>query len=149
MPLNPFGPGTESAQALDYVLGDTNYVGKTKQDEVSGSISGKPFSTWAGPVAMALSAEWRKQTFSSVSGMQPVDAANAASQTNCAALGLRFNCNALLAEWGNTFASRSPVSQTVQEAPSKFDAPLAHGRDAGQGAEPQRRGALYGLRHQR
>jgi iron complex outermembrane receptor protein len=124
VPLNPFGPGSESAAALDYVLGDPNYVARTKQDEVSASISGAPLNTWAGPLAMALSAEWRRQEFSSVSGMLPVDATNTAAQTNCAALGLRFNCNALLAEWGNSFASRSPVSQTVKEGAFEFDAPL-------------------------
>ena len=128
VPLNPFGPGSESPQAIAYVLGATNYVAKTKQDEVSGSISGKPFDTWAGPFAAALSAEWRRQSFSSVSGMLPVDAANAANLTNCTALGLiAANCNSLLAEWGNTFASRSPVSQTVKEAAIEFDAPILRG----------------------
>jgi outer membrane receptor protein involved in Fe transport len=124
VPLNVFGPGSESPAALAYVLGNTNYVGKTKQDELSGSISGKLFNTWAGPFVAALSGEWRRQTFSSVSGMLPVDAANTANLTSCTTLGLVFDCNSLLAEWGNTFASRSAVSQTVKEGAFEFDAPL-------------------------
>jgi outer membrane receptor protein involved in Fe transport len=121
VPINVFGPGSETPQALAYVKGDTTYVAKTRQDEFSASISGRPFNTWAGPVGAALSAEWRRQSFSSVSGMPPL---NAAVPVNCAAMGLRYNCAATTAEWGTTFANRSQVSQTVKEGAVEFDAPL-------------------------
>jgi outer membrane receptor protein involved in Fe transport len=126
VPINVFGPGTETSQALAYVLGTTNYVAKTKQDELSGSISGKPFNTWAGPFVAALSAEWRRQKFNSVSTMPPADPLVA---TNCAGMGLRptpgpVNCTATTSEWGLTFANRSEVSQTVKEVAFEFDAPL-------------------------
>jgi outer membrane receptor protein involved in Fe transport len=126
VPINVFGWGAESQQALDYVKGTTNYVAKTKQDEFSGSISGNLFNTWAGPFVAALSAEWRKQKFGSVSTMPP---ANPLVATDCLGLGLRptggpVNCTATTSEWGNTFANRSDVSQTVKEAAFEFDAPL-------------------------
>ena len=124
VPMNVFGPGSESPAALAYVKGSTMYVARTKQDEISGSFSGKPFDTWAGPFAAALSAEWRKQKFSSVSGMPPADL-NVA--TNCAAMGLRMNCLPTTSEWGNTFANRPEVSQTVKEAALEFEAPLLSG----------------------
>ena len=121
VPINVFGLGSESAQALDYVLASTGYVAKTKQDEVAATISGSPFNTWAGPFNAALSAEWREQSFSSKSTMLP---ANPAAPINCAAMGLRFNCTSLTSEFGTTFANRSEVSQTVKEAAFEFGAPL-------------------------
>ncbi len=121
VPINVFGPGSESPQALAYVLGNTTYVATTKQDEVSGSITGKPFDTWAGPFGVALSGEWRKQSFSSVSGMPPLDPTR---PTNCAAMGLRYNCGATTSEWATTFANRSEVSQTVKEVAVEAVAPL-------------------------
>ena len=78
-------------------------------------------NTWAGPFTAALSAEWRKQSFSSSSGMPPFDPTR---PNNCAALGLRFNCTATTSEWGTSFANRSQVSQTVKEGAFEFEAPL-------------------------
>ncbi len=121
VPINVFGLGAESAQALDYVLDNTTYVAKTVQDEVSGSITGSPFNTWAGPFVAALSAEWRRQSFSSISGMPP---ANPVAPINCASMGLRFNCTGTTSEFGTTFANRSKVSQTVKEGAFEFNAPL-------------------------
>lgn len=119
VPINVFGPGSESSQALDYITDDTTYTAKTVQDEVAASISGAPFNTWAGPFNAALSAEWRTQSFSSVSGMPP------SAPTTCATLGLRLiNCVNSNQEWGNAFGNRPEVSQTVSEGAFEFDAPL-------------------------
>jgi outer membrane receptor protein involved in Fe transport len=126
VPINVFGPGSESQQALDYVLDSTRYIAKTVQDEVSASLSGAPFDTWAGPFNTALSVEWRKQSFSSTSGMPPTD------PTRCATLGLRAaltNCTTINQEWGISFGNRSKVSQTVTEGAFEFDLPLL--KDAG------------------
>jgi len=46
VPINVFGLGSESTQALDYVLATNRYVAKTKQDEASASIGGALFDTW-------------------------------------------------------------------------------------------------------
>jgi outer membrane receptor protein involved in Fe transport len=124
VPINVFGPGSETPQALNYILADTRYVAKTQQQEAAASITGAPFDTWAGPFKAALSAEWRKQSFSSVSGMPP---ASPTAPLNCASLGLRYNCTTTTSEYGVTFANRSTVSQTVKEGAFEFDAPLLKG----------------------
>lgn len=121
VPLNVFGPTSESAAALNYVLGDTKFNAHTVQDDVSASISGAPFSSWAGPVNVAVSGDWRKQTYGASSNGTPSDPANL---YNCSALGLPRNCTPGLTEWVQPYANRTPVSQTVKEIAAEFDAPL-------------------------
>jgi iron complex outermembrane receptor protein len=116
VPLNVFGPTAASAEALAWVLQPTHYSASTTMDAVSAHVDGTPFSTWAGPVGMAVSAEWRKLTFSSVSDALP------SAVVDCT--GLRYNCTVGGALWGNTFASSPEVSQTVKEVALEFDAPL-------------------------
>ena len=52
-------------------------------EAASASVTGSPFSTWAGPVQMALSGEMRRTSIEDISNFQPTDA------VNCT--GLRFN----------------------------------------------------------
>jgi outer membrane receptor protein involved in Fe transport len=62
VPLNPFGEGSPSQAALDYIHGDAqpfNY-NVMHQQVAAASISGEPFSTWAGPVSVGGGVEWRK-----------------------------------------------------------------------------------------
>jgi len=61
VPYNPFGLGVNSAAALDYVLDNAYRYQKFTQDVFAASVSGDPFSTWAGPVSVALGAEHRKE----------------------------------------------------------------------------------------
>jgi outer membrane receptor protein involved in Fe transport len=63
-PYNPFGTGVNSAQAIRYVEGNgvEDYRDeKFTQDVASGSISGEPFSDWAGPISVATGVEYRKE----------------------------------------------------------------------------------------
>lgn len=119
VPLNVFGPTASSAAARDYIFDDTHYVATTKQDDIAGSISGSPFETWAGPVTLALSAEWRSQSFRSQS--------NSAADGVADCTSLRFNCVAtgsrtLLLQ--NVFSSSPRVSQNVWETAIEATAPL-------------------------
>jgi outer membrane receptor protein involved in Fe transport len=123
VPINVFGPTSESAESIAYILGPTHFKADTTQDDVSGSISGAPLSSWAGPVNMALSAEWRKQSYEANSDATPSDPANL---INCAAIGLVRNCTAGASVWQSTYANRSTVSQTVREGAVEFDAPLVN-----------------------
>ena len=117
VPFNPFGPTAASAAAIDYVLGEVNYVGKMTMDDVTADIAGEPFSTWAGPVSLALSGEWRRLEYRGTSDGRPSDFANCA--------GLRFNCTqGTTFLWRQTFPSFPEVSQSVKEAAFEFDAPL-------------------------
>jgi iron complex outermembrane receptor protein len=121
VPLNVFGPGSESAQAISYILGNTHFNAHTFQDDISGSISGVPFSTWAGPVNVAVSGDWRRQSYQATSDATSADPTNL---FNCAGNGLRFNCSLATQQWFQPYSNRSRVAQTVKEAAVEFDAPL-------------------------
>lgn len=120
-PLNLFGPSAASPSAVDYVLDDTVYVGRTKQDNVVASISGSPFDNWAGPVTLALSGEWRRQSFVSSSEATP------SMFADCASGVLRYNCVASGAQtflYRNTFPASPPIKQTVWEGAFEANVPL-------------------------
>jgi len=116
VPLNPFGPTSDSAAALDYILGTTHFIAHTKIDDVTGSLSGNAFSTWAGPVTVAFSGEWRRIGYYATSDAQPSD------RLDCT--GLSFNCTSSSTIWATNIASRSPVEQTVREGAIEVEVPL-------------------------
>ncbi len=118
--LNLFGPTAYNPAALDYVLEDTHFDALTKMDDVSGQIVGAPFSLPAGEVRMALSGEWRKISYRSISD-HPADL-----YADCT--GLRFNCvatgNGRTVKYFQTLANRSRVSQSVGEVALEANVPL-------------------------
>jgi iron complex outermembrane recepter protein len=60
IPINLFGDGAASRAAIDYVT-DTSYSRLINtQDVAAFDVRGEPFSLWAGPVAIAFGAEYRK-----------------------------------------------------------------------------------------
>jgi outer membrane receptor protein involved in Fe transport len=61
VPMNLFGNGSPSAAALDYVTDPSWIAANYKQKIAALNISGEPFSTWAGPVAVAIGAEYRDE----------------------------------------------------------------------------------------
>ena len=69
-PLNIFGDNA-SVEAQNYVRGYSNWGTKNEFDLVAGDISFEPFSTWAGPVATAIGAEYRKQHLVQYSNSNP------------------------------------------------------------------------------
>lgn len=73
VPLNLFGAGAPSAAALEYVLGTTSADIKDKLDVAAATLRGDPFSLWAGPVSIAVGAEYRKE--SSRATVDPISAA--------------------------------------------------------------------------
>ncbi len=129
VPINVFGPTSESQDAVNYVVRRTEYHQRNKMNDVSGSVTGSPFNDWAGPVNMALSGEWRKMTYELSSGALPP----LADPLICT--GLRFNCTAQnlaanpsqagTAKWNfGSVANRPEVSQTVSEVAMEADIPL-------------------------
>ncbi len=60
-PLNILGTGIASQPALDYVMGTSWLNATIKQDVVSATLHGEPFSTWVGPVSLAMGAEYRRE----------------------------------------------------------------------------------------
>lgn len=84
IPLNIFGPsGTRASPstpaAAGYAFGTSRAVLKTSQKVAAVSLSGEPFSTWAGPVSLVGGAEYREETARQTS--------DALSQANAFGLG--------------------------------------------------------------
>jgi iron complex outermembrane receptor protein len=61
VPINPFGAGSISPQALAYYRGTSFLRSRQEQDVFAANISGSPFSTWAGEVKFAFGAEYRRE----------------------------------------------------------------------------------------
>lgn len=74
VPLDIFGVGAASQQAIDYIYGTSVAELEYTQKVVAADLSGEPFSTWAGPVSVAFGAEYREESL-----IQTVDALSAAS----------------------------------------------------------------------
>jgi iron complex outermembrane receptor protein len=60
-PFNPFGEGNFSAQARAYVSGTQISNAVNKLDSAAFRLQGDPLSLWAGPLTIALGAEWRRE----------------------------------------------------------------------------------------
>ena len=117
VPLNIFGTAAPSQAALAYITQATSFEVENTLNEFEGTVSGSPFSTWAGPVDVALTGQWRRQTYAVSTDALPTDHANCA--------GITYNCTAATFLYPNpTVAPRSKVSQSVKEAASEFDVPL-------------------------
>lgn len=128
VPFNPFGPTAASQSAIDYVTDDVVYKTVTKTDDANAQISGNLIDGWAGPIATALSAEWRRISFSSTSTSSPDQVADCTS--------LRYNCKTASATASATPLNdfqfgQSPdeLSQSVWEIAGETEVPIL--RDAG------------------
>lgn len=64
VPINLFGSGSPSQQAIAYVTDNFRQVQRVSQTAVEGSLRGEPFSLWAGPVSVAIGAEHRAERLS-------------------------------------------------------------------------------------
>lgn len=117
VPMDPFGPNSESRSAINYILAPTEFLSTQKMDDVSASITGAPVHDWAGPVNVALNAEWRRLWWELDSDATPTD------RVNCT--GIQYNCSASTLLWYDASTpNRSPVQQRVGEAALEFDMPL-------------------------
>lgn len=65
VPYNPFGIGVNSQDAINYVSGTSSLRQVLKQKVIAATVQGEPFSTWAGPVSIALGAEYRDESIDS------------------------------------------------------------------------------------
>lgn len=67
VPINLLGAGSITPAARDYVLGASTWQSINVLHDVEASISGEPFSTWAGPVSVVVGAEYRHQNLDQIS----------------------------------------------------------------------------------
>lgn len=63
VPFNVFGTGNISQAAQNYILGEATQSTVIKQQVGAVNLRGEPFSLWAGPISVALGAEWRKEEY--------------------------------------------------------------------------------------
>lgn len=118
VPINIFGPTSETPEALNYILTTTRFVVDTSLDTFNAQIAGPIFELPAGEVAVALSGEYRKLSYQ-VDGIDP----NPVPASAC--LGLRYNCGPTTLRYqSNVRGSRTPVSQDVKEAAAEIAVPL-------------------------
>ena len=61
VPINLFGEGAPSSEALAYVTGTPMQRATTRLDVGGFSLRGEPFSLWAGPVSIAAGIEARRE----------------------------------------------------------------------------------------
>lgn len=66
VPINVFGPGTISPEALQYVTAPGSLLTRTTQKLVGGQINGEIWDLPAGPLGVAAGFEWRKEFSSAV-----------------------------------------------------------------------------------
>jgi outer membrane receptor protein involved in Fe transport len=67
VPLNIFGVGVASPEAIAYVKGVATQDLVLKQEVASTALSGDLFEGWAGPVSFATGAEYRKESITGTS----------------------------------------------------------------------------------
>lgn len=116
-PFNPFGPSAASPQSLAYLTDTTTAKSTGKIIDLTGSIAGSPFDTWAGPLNVALSAEWRRSSLQATSTIAPEDKANCS--------GILYNCTQGTTNLHQvTFGITPLVHQTVKEAAVELEVPL-------------------------
>jgi iron complex outermembrane recepter protein len=129
IPTNAFGPTAASEAAISYWFDTITQTTENTLDGLAASLTGSPFNSWAGPIDMALSAEYRKLKMSLDSDSSPTDL------VDCT--GIRFGptttngqagCNATVPVHPNTFAPIYGANQTVAEAAFELNLPLIKDR---------------------
>ena len=116
VPFNAFGRGVEDPAAVAYVREESRFRQTNTLDDVTASIAGAPFSTWAGPVNMALSAEYRRESSRTVSNAEPT------VPPNCT--GVRFNCTPTSLPYLSSSVASGSGKQNVTEGALEVDVPL-------------------------
>ncbi len=74
VPLNPFGPGSVSQSAINYINGTSLKTFDMRRATGAATLNGTPFSTWAGPVSFATGVEYRHDSVNVTS--DPIAAAS-------------------------------------------------------------------------
>jgi iron complex outermembrane receptor protein len=104
VPINPFGAGAISPEALAYYRGTSTLHSRQEQDVFAANLSGSPFSTWAGEVKVAVGAEYRRERTS-----------------------LRSDVDSAARRWRSVNAQPFDGSFNVKEGYAEVVVPLANG----------------------
>lgn len=109
--LNPFGDGSPSAEAINYVNGQLLYDVVNKQEVAAANLSGEPFSSWAGPISVAVGAEYRKE--SSVGTTDAISQASGFNYGNPKSFNGSFNVKEAYLETIIPLAKDAPFLKTL------------------------------------
>ncbi|MBX5460867.1 MAG: TonB-dependent receptor [Steroidobacteraceae bacterium] len=63
VPMNVFGVGSPSQEAIDWITQDISQKQVVEQHVADIAISGVPFDNWVGPVSVATGVSWRRDAF--------------------------------------------------------------------------------------
>jgi len=66
VPTSFFGDGAVTAEARDYLLGNERVIQDVDQHVAEVTLDGEPVEGWAGPIAVALGASFRRDSFSQI-----------------------------------------------------------------------------------
>ena len=97
VPINLFGNGSISDKAAAYAFGGSQIIYTIKLDAAGASLSGQPFSTWAGPVDIAVGTDFRWEE-QSTQYVDPLSLANALGTLNSSATNGGFDVKEIFAE---------------------------------------------------
>ncbi len=112
VPINLFGLGAPSQQAIDYVTGTPQSRSRTKLDTAGFSLRGEPFDLWAGPISIAVGGEWRKESINARVGA--LDLAKAFQTFNFSPLKGSFTVKEAFAEVLVPLARDLPVLNKLE-----------------------------------
>ena len=115
-PLNLFGDGAVTKEALAYIQGNSQYRVMNKMDIAAVNISGDVVELWAGPVSIALGAEYRTQSM--------LQQGNGGGDVPVSVTGIR-GTPANMAVWNQRNVGSASGSQKVKEAYGEINIPLA------------------------
>ena len=136
VPLNIFGATPPSAAALAYIMPDKGPYQRTRQNQevASLNISGNPFELWAGPLALAFGAEYRKEEYR-VRADPYGNGINAQAGVEGTPYSSAYPADPVLLDAGNNwFAGNYKNGEgeySVKEAYVEFDLPLFDNEGAG------------------
>lgn len=112
VPLNVFGHGSPSQQAIDYVTGVVDAGTLYQQHAAAFNVSGEPFSSWAGPVSVAAGLEWRAEEQDSV--VDPIAQASGYEGNNSQPVYGKFNVKEAYVETVVPLASNLAWSDALE-----------------------------------
>ena len=115
VPLNAFGPTAITPDMFRWFTQTTYFKMNNTMDDIDGSISGDLLKGWAGPIRVALSAEYRRNGYSVRSN------ANPNALVDCT--GLRI-CNPNLALWAQPVLGQVDAHNSVWEVAGELELPL-------------------------
>jgi iron complex outermembrane recepter protein len=120
IPFNVFGPTAPNPAAYDWITDDTRSGLANLMHDVNAAITGSPFSTWAGPVQVAISGEYRWQSLRNNAQADPTAA------PDCSGLRPTANCAGTI--WQHDVTTSNYATQNVKEAAAEVLIPLLSGQ---------------------